>query len=187
MKLIEMHVNAIAMDRVSGEPIVILNDDEKKRALPIWVGLLEARAISLAMKKERPPRPLTHELFLSTVKELGYELTQIEINELDSQTFKATLVLESNSEETLKTLRIDSRPSDAIALATIEKCPVLVAVDVLDRACVELSYEDEKEESERKEFQDFLKDLKASDFKLQTEKELEQESFQPGPDEETQT
>ncbi len=171
MKMIEMHVGAIGLDKISGEPIILLSDAENKRTLPIWVGPLEARAIGLAVNKISSPRPLTHDLLLSLIKRIGYKLKEVKIDEMDGQVYKAMIVLvKETGIGHESSLSLDARPSDAIALATAVGAPVLVGENILNRATLMLTDSQgakatqEKLEKENADFAAFLEDLKASDF-----------------------
>jgi uncharacterized protein len=163
--MIEMNVAAIALDARNGHPIVILNDSTKRRALPIWIGMPEASAISRALDNFKPERPLTHDLLLSAIHTLGYKVKQIEINELSANTYFATIILLIDDPEhkldTTKTL--DARPSDAIALALRAKAPIFVSAQVIADGTIPADFE--KDEEEAQEFKKFIDNLKASDFK----------------------
>lgn len=166
--MIEMTVAGIAVDARNGHPIVVLNDPLKRRALPIWIGPFEATAITKALDNYKPERPLTHDLLLSTIQQTGYKVKHIEINELASSTYFATIVLTycngnaatAGKEEVIKT--IDARPSDAIALALRAKAPIFVAPQVVAEGTIAADFEKDEEEAE--EFKKFIDNLKASDF-----------------------
>jgi bifunctional DNase/RNase len=163
--MIEMFVAAIALDARNAHPIVLLNDSTKRRALPIWIGMAEANAINRALENQKPERPMTHDLLLNVIQMLGYKVKQIEINELTSNTYYATIVLLiDDPEHKLDTTRlIDARPSDAIALALRAKCPIFVSAQVVADGTIPADYE--KDEEEAQEFKKFIDNLKASDFK----------------------
>src|ERR1700722_16773511 len=91
--MIEMFVAGIALDARNGHPIVVLNDSTKRRALPIWIGMPEASAISRALDNVKPERPLTHDLLLNVISNLGFKVKQVEINELAANTYYATILL----------------------------------------------------------------------------------------------
>ena len=181
--MIEMTVAGIAMDARNGAPIVVLNDPLKRRALPIWIGMFEANAITRALDNIKSERPLTHDLLLSTIQQTGYQVKHIEINELASNTYFATIVLklsngEAESDATLKT--IDSRPSDAIALALRAKAPIFVAAQVVAEGTISADFEKDEEEAE--EFKKFIDNLKASDFSPQLRSEDNVQDEEAGPD-----
>jgi bifunctional DNase/RNase len=165
--MIEMTVAGIALDARTGHPIVVLNDSSKRRALPIWIGMFEANAITRALENFKPERPMTHDLLLSSIQQLGYRVKHIEINELSSNTYFATIVLQINdptnklAAENVKP--IDARPSDAIALALRAKAPIFVAPQVVAEGTIPADFEKDEEEAE--EFKKFVDNLKASDFK----------------------
>lgn len=164
LKLIEMFVAGIALDARNGNPIVVLNDQAKKRALPIWIGMAEAQSITKALEKHKPERPMTHDLLLNTIQKLGYKVKQVEINELNSNTYYAAIILlVDDPDHKLDTVRtIDSRPSDAIALALRAGCPIFVSAQVVAEGTIPADLE--KDEEEAQEFKKFIDNLKASDF-----------------------
>ncbi|WP_291320610.1 bifunctional nuclease family protein [Desulfonatronospira sp.] len=126
--LIKMEIFGLAMDEKTNMPLVILKDEEDKYILPIWIGALEAMAISIPLKGMSMPRPMTHDLFLDTLNNLGVHLLHVEVTEIKESTYYAVLVLQQ--EENL--LRIDSRPSDAIAMAVRAKVPIMVRQQILE-------------------------------------------------------
>jgi uncharacterized protein len=163
--MIEMLVAGIALDARTGHPIVVLNDPTKRRALPIWIGVAEASAISRALDNFKPERPMTHDLLLNLITSLGYKVKQVEINELAANTYFATiLLLIDDPEHKLDTTKsIDARPSDAIALALRAKAPIFVSAQVVADGTIPADFE--KDEEEAQEFKKFIDNLKASDFK----------------------
>lgn len=162
--MIEMHVAGIAMDARNGHPIVVLNDPQKRRALPIWIGMFEANAITRALDNYKPERPMTHDLLLNSITELGYCVKHVEINELAANTYFATIMIgHKDAPDQKEPLRaIDARPSDAIALALRAKAPIFVAPQVVVEGTIPADLEKDEEEAE--EFKKFIENLKASDF-----------------------
>ncbi|MCA1742680.1 MAG: bifunctional nuclease family protein [Desulfovibrionales bacterium] len=126
--MIKMEVFGLAMDEKTNMPLVILKDSTDKYILPIWIGALEAMAISLPLKGMNMPRPMTHDLFLDTIGKLKAEILHVEVSEIKDSTYYAVLVMFRNNEE----IRVDSRPSDAIAMAVRAKVPILVNKTVLE-------------------------------------------------------
>lgn len=118
------------LDPVTNMPIIILSDVEGKRILPIWVGFFEANAIALQMENVATPRPMTHDLMKNLIQGLNATVKKILVNNLSDNTFYALIFLEANGE----TLAIDSRPSDAIALALRMKSPIFVDEEVIKKA-----------------------------------------------------
>ncbi len=128
--LVSMSIKGLMLDPVSNSPIVVLKDDDEKFFLPIWVGIFEANAIALQLENITTPRPMTHDLLRNMINELDAQVTRVVINDLRDSTFFAQIrVLVAG-----RTLEIDARPSDAIALALRTEAPIYVAQSVLDQA-----------------------------------------------------
>ena len=156
--MIEMKVMGIALDTRSGSPIVVLHDLDNRRALPIWIGSAEASAIIRKIEKLTVARPMTHDLVVDIVKKTGYKISKIEINDVEKETYYATIYLENGEDE----LVIDARPSDAIAVAMRADAPIFVTANVLANGAV--STDSARDEEEAEEFKDFIKSVKPSDF-----------------------
>ena len=125
-----MSIKGLMLDPVSNSPIVVLKDEEEKFFLPIWVGIFEANAIALQLENVTTPRPMTHDLLRNMISELDARVTRVVINDLRDSTFFAQIRLITGD----KTLELDARPSDAIALALRTEAPIFVAQTVLDQA-----------------------------------------------------
>jgi bifunctional DNase/RNase len=155
--MIKMTVRGIALDPLTNMPIIILKDQDDKRALPIWVGIFEANAIALELEKISTPRPMTHDLIKNILDGLGANVQQIVVNDLKDNTFFAVIEISVNG----NLVNIDSRPSDAIALALRVNAPIFVTENVVTKAkSIEVS--EEKEESDR--WREWLENLKPEDF-----------------------
>lgn len=128
--MVEMNVFGLTIDPQTKNPIVILREVDGETVLPVWVGAMEAMAVSLVLNKESLPRPLTHDLLLMTLRALKASLTRVEITDLKEGVFFALLVLNSPEGR----VRVDCRPSDAIALAMRAEAPIMVNEEVLRRA-----------------------------------------------------
>ena len=152
----EMKVSNLMLDPVSKTPIVILKDLEMKVMLPIWVGYFEATAIALELEKTAPPRPMTHDLLKNVIKKISCDVTKIIINDLRDNTFYAVIELQKDG----SLLEIDSRPSDAIALALRTNAPIFVEEFVLEQAN---SIDIEGIDTEEK-WKELLETLKPEDF-----------------------
>ncbi len=131
--MIEMKVFGLALDEESQVPVLILKDMEEKAVLPIWIGAMEAMAISLALNDVELPRPMTHDLLLNMILKLDAHVVAIHVTELTEGTYYADIEVEVEG----GIRRIDSRPSDAIALALRAKAPILVAESVLEQVASE--------------------------------------------------
>ncbi len=155
----EMHVMGIAIDTRTGSPIVVLQDEENCRALPIWIGSAEASAIIRVIENIKVQRPMTHDLIINMIEDLGYEVNRVEIHDVEKETFFSDIVLTNKDGEEKF---IDSRPSDAIAVAIRVNAPIYVSPSVL--ADGSISCNSQKDEQEAQEFKEFIKDIKPSDF-----------------------
>ncbi len=127
---IEMKIKGLMIDPVTNMPIIMLRDPGSEAVLPIWVGLYEANAIALQLENISTPRPMTHDLLKNLLAQLHARVEKIVITELKENTFYALIHLEAEG----KNLTIDSRPSDAIALALRVGAPIFVEEDVISRA-----------------------------------------------------
>ena len=156
--MIEMKVMGIALDTRTGSPIVVLHDKENRKALPIWIGSAEASAIIRKIENLAVARPMTHDLIINIIEKTGYHLDKVEINDVEKDTYYATLFLTKDGE----TLEIDARPSDAIAVAMRAEAPIFVTANVLMNGSV--STDTAKDEEEAQEFKDFIQNIKPSDF-----------------------
>jgi uncharacterized protein len=167
--VIEMELVGVRVELPANQPIVLLKEQEGSRYLPIWIGAVEATAIAFALQGVETARPLTHDLFVDVLGELGVELTAVHVTELQDSTFFAELHLKRGSE----TWTVSARPSDAIALASrLQDVPLLASPEVLDSAGLEIEPTDEGEleeggdaEEEVRQFREFLDDVSPEDFK----------------------
>ena len=128
-RIVEVKVSKLVLDETLGTPVVVLKEVDGERLVPIWIGPAEAHAITLALERVKPERPLTHDLLKAVLDGLGAEVLKIVINELKNNTFFARIVIRCDSQ----LLSVDARPSDSIALALRTGSPIYVAEDVIDR------------------------------------------------------
>jgi hypothetical protein len=128
---VEMQLRGMILDPQSESPVVILREDAESLFLPIWIGVFEANAIALALESIHPKRPMTHDLLRSTLEALGGALVRIEIHTLHEGTFYARLIVNRAAGDSIE---VDSRPSDAIALALRAGAPIWAARQVLQQA-----------------------------------------------------
>jgi len=157
-QMIEMKVMGIALDVRTNSPIVVLHDLDNRKALPIWIGSAEASAIIRCIEGLVVARPMTHDLIANLIEKTGYSLEKIEINNVEKETYYATLYLRKGEE----VLELDARPSDAIAVAMRCDAPIFVTANVLMNGSV--STDTAKDEEETREFKDFIQNIKPSDF-----------------------
>jgi hypothetical protein len=151
--MIEMKVAGIALDAMTRSPIVLLKDGTDRRALPIYIGQDQAKAIIGALEQQKPPRPLTHDLMVNFFEVWGMKLEKIIIHSLQDNTFYAVLCLAQG--ETKK--EIDCRPSDAIAIALRTDSAIWVMEEVIADASIPVDRD--ADEEERKAFRDFVSNL----------------------------
>ena len=158
-----MSIYGINLDLFSSSPIVILKVEDENRYLPIWIGQPEARSILMKLQNQEFSRPLTHDLAVNLVTELGGSMERVTVTELRDSTFFATISLEING----RTVEIDSRPSDAIALAVRSGAEIFAADEVIEEAAVvfEEAMEETPEEEVVDKFKDWMNQISPEDFK----------------------
>lgn len=156
--LVEVKVKNLAFDLSKSGAMVFLEEMDGKKVLPIWIGIFEANAIALELRKIATARPMTHDLILNIIKGLEAEVRKIVITELKDNTFYATIHITTKEGET----EIDSRPSDAIAVALRVGTPIYVADEVINQAG---RSEETAEENKTEEFMEWLDKLDPDDFK----------------------
>jgi len=167
--MIEVTVDSIRVSLMSAHRIVVLKEVGDERYLPIWIGPYEAEAIALRLRNVETPRPLTHDLICNMIEDLGGDVTHIVVTELRNDTFYARIGVRINSD----TVVIDSRPSDAIAVAVRAGVPIFVADEVMAVAGIvpaaDISEEVEQREGEEElsAFRDFVNTLDLDDLPLQ--------------------
>jgi uncharacterized protein len=151
-----------SLSQVGGQCVMVLEESDGPRLLPIWIGLYEGGAIGMALSGQSFPRPLTHDLIMKVIQDLGGSVKQVTITDLRDATFFAQIVLNMNGRDIV----IDARPSDSVAVAVRANCPIYVE-DVVFKACPELlkpisedEVSDFKKRLEHMTPEDFFKDLK---------------------------
>ena len=156
-----MTIYGVSFELVGKQPVVLLKTADANRFLPIWIGQAEAQAILLKLQGTDVPRPMTHDLLLGVLGELDATVEQIAVTELRDNTFYARITLLRNGGR----IEVDSRPSDAIALAVRCDAPIFAADDVIESSAIEMD-DDPPAESEVQieEFRRFLEDVRPEDF-----------------------
>ncbi len=159
--MVEMKVEGLTLDPLTNMPIIILKDLNGQRALPIWVGFFEANAIALEIEKISTPRPMTHDLMKNLIINMNGEVKHILVSELKDNTFYAVINMVSNG----ATLNIDSRPSDAIALALRVKAPIYVNESVIEAAkSLDLPDTTKQQLDEKDQWKKWIENIKPQDF-----------------------
>lgn len=156
--MIEMKVAGIALDAANRIPIVLLKDYSERRALPIWIGQPEAKAILNVLENQRSPRPMTHDLLANFLEIWEMNLERIVIHALQDNTFYAVLTVRQGEAKK----EIDARPSDAIALALRTNSPIWVMEEVVADASIPVDRD--ADEAERQAFREFLSGIRPEDF-----------------------
>lgn len=158
---ISMKVTGLTIDPFTNMPIIILKDEEEKTALPIWIGLIEASAIATEIEKIQLARPMTHDLIKNFLKELDVKVLRVEVNDLSDNTFYARIHLHQNG----KDLVMDSRPSDAIALALRTKSPIFVHRNVLEKSRrIDMTKNIDQDATKQQKWTEVLENLSPEDF-----------------------
>jgi bifunctional DNase/RNase len=158
-----MSIYGINLDLFSSSPIVILKVEDENRYLPIWIGQPEARSILMKLQNQEFSRPLTHDLAVNLVSELGGSMEKVTVTELRDSTFFAVISVEIDG----RTVEIDSRPSDAIALAVRAGAEIFAADEVIEEAAVvfEEAMEETPEDEVVDKFKDWMNQVSPEDFK----------------------
>jgi uncharacterized protein len=168
----EMVIYGVSFDMVGKQPIVLLKTAEGNRFLPIWIGHPEAAAILMKLQGASTPRPMTHDLVTEILSQLDAQVVRITVTELRENTFFAEITVQQDGSE----IQIDSRPSDAIALAIRADAPIFAADDVIEESAIEFEGEDVDEEQIVAEFKSFLDQVTPEEFAIEEEEEEEEEA-----------
>ena len=159
--MVEMKVEGLTLDPLTNMPIIILKDLAGDKALPIWVGYFEANAIALEIEKINTPRPMTHDLLNNIISSLQAKVKHILVTDLKDNTFFAEISVVQNGSD----MTIDSRPSDAIALALRSKSPIFVEEKVIEAAkSLDLPDPNKLQNQEKQQWKDWITSIKPQDF-----------------------
>jgi uncharacterized protein len=161
----EMVIYGVSFDMVGKQPIVLLKTADGNRFLPIWIGHPEAAAILMRLQGATTPRPMTHDLVTDMLAQLDARVVRIAVTELRDNTFYALITVSVDGSE----IEIDSRPSDAIALAVRAEAPIFAAEAVIEESAIEFEHDEEvNEEAVVEEFKKFLDEVKPEDFSAES-------------------
>ena len=168
----EMTVYGVSFDLVGKQPIVLLKTADGNKFLPIWIGHPEAAAILMKLQSQAPPRPMTHDLLSDMLEQLGAQVIRITVTELRENTFYAQITVAQDGAE----IEVDSRPSDAIALAIRAEAPIFAANQVIEESAIEFEGEDvdqEQLEAEVAKFKHSLDEVTPDQFAVENGDEEE--------------
>jgi uncharacterized protein len=163
----EMVIYGVSFDLVGKQPIVLLKTTEGNKFLPIWIGHPEAAAILMKLQGASTPRPMTHDLVTDMLSQLDAQVVRITVTELRDSTFYAQITVAQDGSE----IEIDSRPSDAIALAIRAEAPIFVADRVIEESAIEFEGEEVNEEEIVSEFKQFLENVSPDEFAVEEEED----------------
>jgi len=170
----EMLIYGVSFDLVGKQPIVLLKTADGNKFLPIWIGHSEAAAILMKLQSQASPRPMTHDLLSDMLEQLGAQIIRITVTELRENTFYAQITLQQDGGE----LEIDSRPSDAIALAIRAEAPIFAADRVIEESAIEFEGEEidqDRLDEEVAKFRNFLDEVTPDQFAEEVEETDEPE------------
>jgi bifunctional DNase/RNase len=165
-----MDIYGVSFDLVGKQPIVLLKTAEGNKFLPIWIGHAEAAAILMKLQSQSAPRPMTHDLMTDILEQLDAQLVKITVTELRENTFYAQITVVRDGQE----IEVDSRPSDAIALAIRAEAPIYAAERVIEESAIEFEGEEVNEEqleAEVSKFRSFLEDVTPDQFAVEEDDE----------------
>ena len=165
----EMVIYGVSFDLVGKQPIVLLKTADGNKFLPIWIGHPEAAAILMKLQNASTPRPMTHDLVTDILGQLDAKVVRITVTELRENTFYAQVTVQQDGQE----IDIDSRPSDAIALAIRAEAPIFAADEVIEESGIEFEGDEVNEEEMVQEFRTFLENVTPDEFATPEEGEEE--------------
>ena len=158
-----MVIYGVSFDLVGKQPIVLLKTAEGNKFLPIWIGHPEAAAILMKLQGASTPRPMTHDLVTDMLSQLDAQVVKITVTELRDSTFYAQITVQQDGSE----IEIESRPSDAIALAVRADAPIFAAEEVIEESAIEFEGEEVNEEEVVDEFRKFLDNVSPDQFAVE--------------------
>src|SRR5579863_934153 len=159
---LEVKIRGLMMDPVTNMPVVVLKETSGSGVLPIWVGVYEANAIALEIEKVQTPRPMTHDLLKNVLFGLNVQVQKVVVNDLKEDTFYAVIWVEREGER----ISIDSRPSDALALALRVDCPIFVEDAVLKNSKISTAINEKSTSEELRKWLENLSDEDLGRYKM---------------------
>lgn len=158
--MIEVVVQGLTIDPNSNNPVLILKEKDGDMVMPIWIGLFEANSIAMHLGDVEPPRPMTHDLLNRIIENSGMNVKQVAVTDLKDNTFYATILLAMDQKE----VAIDSRPSDAIALAVRSQAPIFIESSIFEQSAIDISSLEISDDPDKDKWADLLENLDPEDF-----------------------
>ncbi len=156
----QVSIHGLTMDPKNNSPVLLLKEEGTQRALPIWIGMYEANAIATSLAGLEPPRPMTHDLLHNILDQSGFTVSRVLISDIRDTTFFAVIFLSAKTGE----MEIDSRPSDAVALAVRTGAPIFVREEVMAVSAIDLSTVEGKESGEKDKWLEMLENMDPEDY-----------------------
>jgi len=157
---VEVVIHGLTMDSNKNNPVVLLKQKDGQKVMPIWIGLFEANSIAMSIGEVDVPRPMTHDLLRSVVEETGLTVERVAVTDLKDNTFYATIYLRNKED----LIQVDSRPSDAIALAVRSQCPIYIMNSVFTQSSIDLDSIETTHEVADDKWSDLLDNMDPEDF-----------------------
>jgi hypothetical protein len=157
---VEVVVHGLTMDPKNNNPVILLKQKDGQKVMPIWIGLFEANSIAMSLGEVDVPRPMTHDLLKSVLEQSGLNVERVAVTELKDNTFYATIFLRSNDSQ----IQVDSRPSDAIALAVRSQCPIFIMDSIFTQSSIDLDSIEITREDTKEKWSEILENLDPEDF-----------------------
>lgn len=158
---VEVVVHGLTMDPKNNNPVILLKQKDGQKVMPIWIGLFEANSIAMSLGGVDVPRPMTHDLLRSVLEESGLTVERVAVTELKDNTFYATIFLHSNDSSRIQ---VDSRPSDAIALAVRSHCPIFIMDSIFTQSSIDLDSIEIEHEDTKDKWLEILDNMDPEDF-----------------------
>lgn len=157
---VEVVIHGLTMDSNNNNPVILLKQKDGQKVMPIWIGLFEANSIAMSIGEVQVPRPMTHDLLKSALEESGLKIERVAVTDLKDNTFYATIYLRDNG----TVIQVDSRPSDAIALAVRTQCPIFIMDSIFDQSSIDLDSVETSHDGTKDKWSEMLENMDPEDF-----------------------
>ena len=157
---IEVVIHGLTVDSNNNNPVILLKQKDGQKVMPIWIGLFEANSIAMSIGDVEVPRPMTHDLLRSILEESGFKVERVAVTDLKDNTFYATIYLRGDGD----LVQVDSRPSDAIALAVRSQCPIYIMDTIFNQSSIDLDSIEMSHEGTDDKWSEMLENMNPEDF-----------------------